>query len=56
MINVRLIRRMIGLGYTDNDIVIRIRCQPEVVATIRKQIILEQEQEQKDMNRKNNEQ
>ena len=55
MINVRLIRRMIGFGFTDNDIVIRIRCLPEIVATIRKQIRLEQEQEQKDMNRTNNE-
>jgi hypothetical protein len=45
MINVRLIRRMIGLGYTDNDIVIRIRCKPEVVAGIREQMRLEQDKE-----------
>jgi hypothetical protein len=36
---------MIGLGYTDNDIVIRIRCQPEVVAAIREQIRLEKDEE-----------
>jgi len=36
---------MIGLGYTDNDIVIRIRCKPEVVAAIREQMRLEQDKE-----------
>jgi hypothetical protein len=36
---------MIGLGFTDNDIVIRIRCQPEVVAAIRAQMKLEQDKE-----------
>jgi hypothetical protein len=36
---------MIGLGYTDRDIVIRIRCKPEVVAKIREQMRLEKEQE-----------
>jgi hypothetical protein len=36
---------MIGLGYTDRDIVIRIRCSPEVVAKIREQMRLEQDKE-----------
>ena len=45
MINVRLIRKMIIYGFTDNDIVIRIRCRPEVVAAIREQMRLEQDKE-----------
>jgi len=36
---------MISHGYTDNDIVIRIRCSPEVVALIREQIKLEKDEE-----------
>jgi hypothetical protein len=36
---------MIIYGFTDNDIVIRIRCTPEVVAAIREQIRLEQDEE-----------
>ena len=45
MINTRLIRRMINHGFTDKDIVIRIRCSPEVVAKIREQMRLEQDKE-----------
>jgi hypothetical protein len=45
MSNARLIRRMIVYGFTDNDIVIRIRCRPEVVAAIREQMRLEKDEE-----------
>jgi len=36
---------MINHGFTDKDIVIRIRCKPEVVAAIREQMRLEKDEE-----------
>jgi hypothetical protein len=36
---------MIDYGFTENEIVIRIRCSPEVVAKIREQMRLEKDEE-----------
>ena len=40
--NENLIRRMIGLGYTNGEILDRIRCTQEVVDAIRELIRLEE--------------
>jgi DNA-binding CsgD family transcriptional regulator len=40
--NDKLIRRMIGLGYTNQEIIDRLRCTQEVVNAIRELIRLEE--------------
>lgn len=40
---IKLIRRMIDSGYSDEDIVERIRCSPEAVDAVKKLIVLEAE-------------
>jgi hypothetical protein len=39
----KLIRRMINKGYSDEDIVLRLRCKPELVVAIRELIKMEVE-------------
>ena len=39
--NITLIRRMINLGFTNQDIVQRLRCTNEVIDTLRKLIDIE---------------
>ena len=41
--NDKLIRRMIHKGYSDEDIVLRLRCKLELVVTIRELIKIEVE-------------
>ena len=39
--NITLIRRMINLGFTNQDIIQRLRCTNEVIDTLRKLIDIE---------------
>ena len=39
--NITLIRRMINLGFTNEDIIQRLRCTNEVIDTLRKLIDIE---------------
>ena len=39
--NIALIRRMINLGFTNEDIIQRLRCTNEVIDTLRKLIDIE---------------
>ena len=41
--NDKLIRRMIDIGYSDEDIVLRLRCKLELVVAIRELIKMEVE-------------
>ena len=41
--NDKLIRRMIHKGYSDEDIVLRLRCKPELVVAVRELIKIEVE-------------
>jgi len=47
---IKLIRRMIDSGYSDEDIVERIRCSPEAVDAVKKLIVLEAERSKIDKN------
>jgi len=44
---IKLIRRMIDTGYSDEDIVERIRCSPEAIDAVKRLIVLEAEKKAK---------